>query len=59
VNAKLQIGKRVQKTADWEKSIKETKVRFGLQCHRIIIIIIIIIIITYTQTEKLQQIGQI
>jgi len=30
INAKLQIGKREKKTADWEKSIKEVKVCSGL-----------------------------
>jgi hypothetical protein len=30
INAKLQTGKRDLKTADWEKSMKEAKVRIGL-----------------------------
>jgi len=31
INAKLQIGKRGKKNrADWEKSIKEARVRIGL-----------------------------
>jgi hypothetical protein len=30
INAKLRTGKRGQNRADWEKSIKETKVRIGL-----------------------------
>ena len=33
INAKLQIGKRGQKTDDWEKSIKEAKVYVGLSCQ--------------------------
>ena len=32
-NAKLKTGKRSKNRADWEKSIKEAKVRIGLQCH--------------------------
>ena len=32
---KIKIGKGGQKSrAEWEKSIKETKVRFGQYCHR-------------------------
>jgi hypothetical protein len=30
INAKLQTGRSGQETADWEKSIKEGKVRTGL-----------------------------
>jgi hypothetical protein len=30
INTKLKAGKIGQKTADWEKSIKEAKVRIGL-----------------------------
>jgi hypothetical protein len=30
ITAKLQIGKRGQKTADWENSIKEAKIHIGL-----------------------------
>jgi hypothetical protein len=30
INAKLQTGEQGQKTADWEKLIKEAKVRIGL-----------------------------
>jgi hypothetical protein len=34
INATLQFGRRGEKNrAEWEKSIKEVKVRIGLQCH--------------------------
>jgi hypothetical protein len=32
VNPKLQFGKRAYKTAEWEKYIKEAKVRIGKWC---------------------------
>jgi hypothetical protein len=32
IDAKLKTGKRVQKTSDWEKSIKEAGVCIGLKC---------------------------
>jgi len=59
INAKLNLEIEVNKRADWEKSLKETKVRIGRHCSRrrrrrkrriqkylfILILILIIIII--------------
>jgi hypothetical protein len=33
INSKLKNGKKVQQTADREKSFKDTKVHTGLSCH--------------------------
>jgi hypothetical protein len=32
-DAKLKAGNKPKTRADWEKSIREAKVRFGLYCH--------------------------
>jgi len=34
INMKLKAGKRLRNIADWEKSIREARVRVGQQYHR-------------------------